>query len=59
MTRTRAAVVDFEINSLTGSNGRKRRPCDRTFEPVPWLVGETYGVNCATVGVHAAWDDRT
>jgi hypothetical protein len=59
MTRTRAAVVDFEINSLTGSDSRKRRPCDRTFEPVPRLVGETHGVNCATVSVHAAWDDRS
>jgi hypothetical protein len=59
MTRTRAAVVDFEIDSLTGSDGRKRRPRDRTFEPVSRLVGETHCVNCAAVGVHPAWDDRS
>jgi len=40
MARTRAAVVDFEINSLTSSNGGKRGPRDLTSEPVPRLVGE-------------------
>jgi hypothetical protein len=59
MARTRAAVVDFEINSLTRSDGRKRRSCDRTFEPVPRLVSETHGVNCATVSMHPGWDHRS
>ena len=58
MARTRAAVVDFEINSLTSSNGGKRCPCDLTSEPVPRLVSEVHGVNCATVGVHHYWGER-
>src|SRR5436309_9974883 len=32
MARTRAAVVDLEINSLTSSNGGKRSPCDLRSE---------------------------
>jgi hypothetical protein len=58
MTRTRAAVVDFEINSLTGSDGGKRCPCDGTSEPFPGLVSEGHGVNSAAVGVHRAWGGR-
>lgn len=57
MARTRAAVVDFEINSLTSSDGGERCPRDLTSEPVPRLVSETHGVNRA-VGVHVAWGDR-
>ena len=56
MACTRAAVVDFEINSLADSNGGKRRPGDLTSEPVPGLIGEAHGVNC--VGVHRAWSYR-
>ena len=58
MARTRAAVVDLEINSLTSSNGGKRSPCDLTFEPVPRFVGEIHRVNCAAVGVHLRWGDH-
>ena len=58
MARTRAAIVDFEINSLTRSDGGKRRPCDLTSEPVARLVGEVHGVNCATGSMHPAWGDR-
>ena len=59
MARTRAAVVNLEINSLTGSDRGERCPCDHTFEPVSRLVGEVHGVNGATVGVHPAWGDRS
>ena len=58
MTRTRAAVVDFEINSLTSSDNSNRCPRDLTSEPVPWFIGEAHGVNCA-VGPHLAWNYRS
>src|SRR5262245_12817815 len=56
MTRTRAAVVDFEIIALTSPDNSKRCPRDLTSEPVPGLIGEAHSVNCATVGVHPAWN---
>jgi hypothetical protein len=58
VARTRAAVVNLKINSLTGSDCGKRGPCDRTSEPVPRLVSEAHGINRATVGVHHSWGER-
>jgi hypothetical protein len=57
MACTRAAVVDFEINSLTGSDDSNGCSRDLTSEPVPGLIGEIHGVNCA-IGVHPAWSYR-
>src|SRR5262245_23950946 len=63
MTRTRAAVVDFEINSLTGSDGSERGPRDLTSEPVPGssvrlMVSTAPPSACTVLGVTAVSASR-